>query len=123
MVGRHEFHIQCTLCLFFFQAEDGIRDLTVTGVQTCALPISDPRRIPGRRLGVNRAFSCFPRSGECTLQNGSTRQTEPPGSTRVPSDGGGVQRSEERRVGKGVDLGGRRIIKKKKRKSDRRSRR
>src|SRR5256886_11506586 len=26
-------------CLFFFQAEDGIRDLTVTGVQTCALPI------------------------------------------------------------------------------------
>src|SRR5256886_9278464 len=30
------------LCLlfFFFQAEDGIRDLTVTGVQTCALPIS-----------------------------------------------------------------------------------
>src|SRR3989475_5979212 len=29
---------------FFFQAEDGIRDLTVTGVQTCALPIS--RDIP-----------------------------------------------------------------------------
>src|SRR5688572_33034194 len=27
--------------IFFFQAEDGIRDLTVTGVQTCALPISD----------------------------------------------------------------------------------
>src|SRR5256885_1708660 len=26
-------------CLFFFQAEDGIRDLTVTRVQTCALPI------------------------------------------------------------------------------------
>src|SRR2546430_11905426 len=26
---------------FFFQAEDGIRDLTVTGVQTCALPISN----------------------------------------------------------------------------------
>src|SRR2546430_11292425 len=33
-----------TICdftlFFFFQAEDGIRDLTVTGVQTCALPIS-----------------------------------------------------------------------------------
>src|SRR5438874_1140563 len=28
-----------TLSLFFFQAEDGIRDLYVTGVQTCALPI------------------------------------------------------------------------------------
>src|SRR5438445_2647498 len=27
---------------FFFQAEDGIRDIGVTGVQTCALPISDP---------------------------------------------------------------------------------
>src|SRR3989442_15692493 len=27
--------------LFFFQAEDGIRDADVTGVQTCALPISD----------------------------------------------------------------------------------
>src|SRR2546421_3824449 len=29
------------LCFFFFQAEDGIRDLIVTGVQTCALPIFD----------------------------------------------------------------------------------
>src|SRR2546428_5112541 len=28
--------------VFFFQAEDGIRDLIVTGVQTCALPISAP---------------------------------------------------------------------------------
>src|SRR5256886_3110647 len=35
---------------FFFQAEDGIRDLTVTGVQTCALPISSPiRRCIARR--------------------------------------------------------------------------
>src|SRR2546422_1599271 len=30
----------CSLC-FFFQAEDGIRDVAVTGVQTCALPIYD----------------------------------------------------------------------------------
>src|SRR3990167_8382495 len=30
--------------VFFFQAEDGIRDLTVTGVQTCALPISTARQ-------------------------------------------------------------------------------
>src|SRR5207237_4714233 len=28
------------ICYFFFQAEDGIRDSSVTGVQTCALPIS-----------------------------------------------------------------------------------
>src|SRR2546430_7816930 len=32
--------LRMILCFFFFQAEDGIRDLTVTGVQTCALPIS-----------------------------------------------------------------------------------
>src|SRR2546427_10753048 len=36
---------------FFFQAEDGIRDLTVTGVQTCALPIL------GRRDGHVKAFA------------------------------------------------------------------
>src|SRR2546422_3808954 len=36
---------------FFFQAEDGIRDVAVTGVQTCALPISDGthQRNPGDR--------------------------------------------------------------------------
>src|SRR2546430_3223404 len=34
---------------FFFQAEDGIRDLTVTGVQTCALPIS----LKPKMLGCN----------------------------------------------------------------------
>src|SRR2546430_11815499 len=35
-------HRALSFCVlfFFFQAEDGIRDLTVTGVQTCALPIS-----------------------------------------------------------------------------------
>src|SRR2546421_5868625 len=43
------------LCFFFFQAEDGIRDLIVTGVQTCALPIFEadavlvPRDVPGDR--------------------------------------------------------------------------
>src|SRR5207248_8775636 len=33
---------------FFFQAEDGIRDRTVTGVQTCALPILPGRDLRGR---------------------------------------------------------------------------
>src|SRR5256885_7255186 len=32
--------------VFFFQAEDGIRDYKVTGVQTCALPISAPQPSP-----------------------------------------------------------------------------
>src|SRR3712207_4252371 len=31
---------------FFFQAEDGIRDIGVTGVQTCALPICSERKVP-----------------------------------------------------------------------------
>src|SRR6478736_7413119 len=35
---------------FFFQAEDGIRDLTVTGVQTCALPISRAAGFAGGRV-------------------------------------------------------------------------
>src|SRR2546421_2142532 len=35
--------------VFFFQAEDGIRDLIVTGVQTCALPISHDRCGSGAR--------------------------------------------------------------------------
>src|SRR2546430_11187306 len=35
----------CYLFWFFFQAEDGIRDLTVTGVQTCALPILEEEGI------------------------------------------------------------------------------
>src|SRR3989440_1452284 len=34
------------LSFFFFQAEDGIRDLIVTGVQTCALPILPEGRPP-----------------------------------------------------------------------------
>src|SRR2546429_1613809 len=43
---------------FFFQAEDGIRDVAVTGVQTCALPIShglgDRTQIPCRLQGCAR---------------------------------------------------------------------
>src|SRR5205809_6073487 len=35
---------------FFFQAEDGIRDVAVTGVQTCALPISQGHTMPTARL-------------------------------------------------------------------------
>src|SRR6267378_1470163 len=40
-VAEHKYEKICigTTTIFFFQAEDGIRDLYVTGVQTCALPI------------------------------------------------------------------------------------
>src|SRR5256886_6900225 len=41
----------CFHFFFFFQAEDGIRDLTVTGVQTCALPIS--RGVAEQAAGVH----------------------------------------------------------------------
>src|SRR5260363_466919 len=45
------------LALFFFQAEDGIRDDLVTGVQTCALPISRRRmRMRARQI----VMSCYP---------------------------------------------------------------
>src|SRR5207248_7602916 len=49
--------------VFFFQAEDGIRDRTVTGVQTCALPIS---HVPGHPLSFDdsrRVGSRSDRSG------------------------------------------------------------
>src|SRR5260221_8533373 len=39
---------------FFFQAEDGIRDHCVTGVQTCALPISGHSRSPRAGLRLDR---------------------------------------------------------------------
>src|SRR2546430_11918086 len=42
-----------TRLFFFFQAEDGIRDLTVTGVQTCALPISKTQEAVFLVLEVN----------------------------------------------------------------------
>src|SRR3712207_9091687 len=89
---------------FFFQAEDGIRDIGVTGVQTCALPISGlptgrsvhpflhrpARRWPGR--------GPFPR----------------PTSWRWHRPAGGTGDRKSVVEGKRVDLGGRRIIKKKK---------
>ena len=39
-LGRDEGERIVNVIFFFFQAEDGIRDIGVTGVQTCALPIS-----------------------------------------------------------------------------------
>src|SRR5438874_2823610 len=61
--GRH-LRLRCARespvrSLFFFQAEDGIRDLYVTGVQTCALPIWSPCNLAlaGRRPPVPRCRS------------------------------------------------------------------
>src|SRR5437660_2046816 len=74
---------------FFFQAEDGIRDGHVTGVQTCALPISRQQE----------PWLSFP--GE--LSQGSCWRGIPAGTYEGgPSAGpsSGESRSEERRVGK-----------------------
>src|SRR2546428_1825445 len=72
--------------LFFFQAEDGIRDLIVTGVQTCALPISgvgvDQFSSVERQCVVPSLRSRLDASGNPQRRNVLTR------------------RSEERRVGK-----------------------
>src|SRR6266481_2195492 len=55
---------------FFFQAEDGIRDGTVTGVQTCALPISasTPNAAASESKGTSRVASITGRAPErsCT---------------------------------------------------------
>ena len=52
--------VQTCGCLFFFQAEDGIRDHCVTGVQTCALPISQTRIFPGSRILKSYVYQLSP---------------------------------------------------------------
>src|SRR5690606_40966697 len=83
---------------FFFQAEDGIRDFHVTGVQTCALPIF---RIPVLRkveadLHVELDMPGARDPSGCGLRPGPAPTVE-----LVPSEAYvGCGRSEERRVGK-----------------------
>src|SRR5437868_8876267 len=62
---------------FFFQAEDGIRDRNVTGVQTCALPISGKRlaavaRVAGdrRRVASQRVLRPDGNGKECVVPGG-----------------------------------------------------
>src|SRR5260221_9087589 len=69
---------------FFFQAEDGIRDHCVTGVQTCALPISPPwlpphrerRRSPSRPRAPARYESAARRRGRGLRQSNSTAASQ-----------------------------------------------
>src|SRR2546422_402359 len=78
------------LFFFFFQAEDGIRDVAVTGVQTCALPICfDGRHFLGTR-----------RPGPAHARQRSTMRTLHLTATRSRMRCSGKLRSEERRVGK-----------------------
>src|SRR5690349_23438847 len=85
------------LFFFFFQAEDGIRDLYVTGVQTCALPISRGQVVgpEGQRqqLGERRRRAHARVVDEV---DGRVRRGELPQPLAAAAAG----RSEERRVGK-----------------------
>src|SRR2546423_3162822 len=81
------------LFFFFFKAEDGIRDKLVTGVQTCALPISF--RVRGDVLDV------FPAENSETALRIALLDDEVESLTLFdPLTGHASQRSEERRVGK-----------------------
>src|SRR5260370_1988340 len=64
-------------CFFFFQAEDGIRDSSVTGVQTCALPISvagAKRRVEAARGAVTTARASLSNPGIRQSQVAAVRQ-------------------------------------------------
>src|SRR5690348_17865730 len=76
---------------FFFQAEDGIRDGRVTGVQTCALPIWYRRK--HRRPPVLTSIPIASPTRSCSP--GSSPPTTSSSARRLPA-----RRSEERRVGK-----------------------
>src|SRR5690606_41142204 len=99
---------------FFFQAEDGIRDFHVTGVQTCALPIcAGPKGTPeeqeawasmsaAEQDAVNRVYANIGKA------IGAFERSILPGETRFDRFARAVARSEERRVGQKGELGGRR---------------
>src|SRR2546422_6803854 len=53
---------------FFFQAEDGTRDVAVTGVQTCALPIWPERRRAERRARARRLGASAPRRDRAAVR-------------------------------------------------------
>src|SRR5207302_6449327 len=98
--------------IFFFQAEDGIRDFHVTGVQTCALPICFSSWTPvtasygtlgtifasadGTTLAASIAFP-----PDATLPGATTRTV-----TFTVGASSATARSEERRVGKECRAGG-----------------
>src|SRR5689334_23683366 len=62
---------------FFFQAEDGIRDGTVTGVQTCALPIWPDRKNSGRPTDSSMALMWCDTAG-CDSRSASAARATPP---------------------------------------------
>src|SRR2546430_13465730 len=89
---------------FFFQAEGGIGDLTVTGVQTCALPIGGPDCSPPRPpagctgCGAGLGADAYSDRMDCLRSDFDGPLAAPLAAPR--SLEGRAGRSEERRVGK-----------------------
>src|SRR5690606_40788066 len=92
-----------------FQAEDGIRDFHVTGVQTCALPISCPQDhapdhgpAPKAHFRANRHADRRPRCEDPAGEDvqGLLALAAPHDGHAGAADRGAALRSEERRVGK-----------------------
>src|SRR5207244_10645776 len=99
-----------------FQAEDGIRDDLVTGVQTCALPISTEVFDPSKIVMVADHFMPAKDTKSAELQKRLKEWADAHGVTFYGQGRGGIEhtllcqegwRSEERRVGKGGRIGGR----------------
>src|SRR5437762_4592288 len=102
--------ITAVVGIFFCQAEDGIRVTSVTGVQTCALPIwimldaysrvsmalqESAATVPGTRQGGSPAGRGLPFTSGLRIEGVTAGH-------RVAARRDGAMRSEERRVGKGV---------------------
>src|SRR3712207_7039391 len=82
------------LCFFFFQAEDGIRDIGVTGVQTCALPILRTRIAAGARIAAMPGGGAYAWTDTQLVRVTADRVMSGTVPDRI------LLRSEERRVGK-----------------------
>src|SRR5256886_4197446 len=90
-------HVMFLFFFFFFQAEDGIRDLTVTGVQTCALPISPPR--PDRGWIQEAALRMLMNTLDPDVAERPQDLVVYGGTGKAARDWPAFDRSEERRVG------------------------
>src|SRR5258708_29889269 len=88
-------------CFFFFQAEDGIRDDLVTGVQTCALPICLAREV-ARQIRSGRSVFAAVGALHMVGTRGLPALLAAQGFKvqRVEFPAASPPRSEERRVGK-----------------------
>src|SRR5690606_9580224 len=83
---------------FFFRAEDGIRAFHVTGVQTCALPISDaPVPAVAPPAGASGAFPCSAPASRAALSGGHPADADPAPSAVYAAHGRHRRRSAARR--------------------------